>query len=64
MGGPWKERGFDPVGWRPPAGRVQASGEAIGSQGARDWVVGIVIGYVASVLTSIVIMLTVLKTGW
>ncbi|MGH7266840.1 MAG: hypothetical protein ACREMB_18620 [Candidatus Rokuibacteriota bacterium] len=64
MGGPWRSHGFDPARWRTPVARVQATTETIGSGGARDYVVGIVIGYVASVLTSIVIMLTVLKTGW
>ena len=64
MGGPWRTRGFDAATWRPPVARVEATSQTMGSAGARDYVVGIVIGYVASVLTSIVIMLTVLKTGW
>lgn len=64
MGGPWRTRGFDPATWRPPVARVEATTLTIGSGGTRDYMVGIVIGYVASVLTSIVIMLTVLKTGW
>ncbi len=63
MGGPWRARGFDPVAWRPPAARSDAHAEAA-AHGTRDYVVGIVIGYVASVVTSIAIMLTFLKHGW
>jgi hypothetical protein len=64
MGGPWRSRGFDPAGWRTPVARVEATSETMASGGTRDYLVGIVIGYVASVLTSIVIMLTVLKSSW
>jgi hypothetical protein len=62
MGGPWRARGFDPVAWRPPVAQVQAHAEA--AHGARDYLVGIVIGYVAAVVTSIAIVLTILKQGW
>lgn len=64
MGGPWRARGFDAGSWRPPVARAEAATQTIGSAGTRDYVVGIVIGYVASVLTSIAIMLTVLKSNW
>ena len=64
MGGPWRARGFDPIAWRPPVARVEAHAEAHGANGAHDHLVGIVIGYVASVVTSIAIMLTLLKSGW
>ncbi len=63
MGGPWKARGFDPVAWRPPVARIEAHAEADGSSGTQ-YLVGIVIGYVASVVTSIAIMLTLIKSGW
>lgn len=63
MGGPWKARGFDPVTWRPPAARVETHAEADGSSGTQ-YLVGIVVGYVASVVTSIAIMLTLIKIGW
>ncbi len=64
MGGPWRARGFDPIAWRPPVARVEAHAEAHGANGTHDYLVGIVIGYVASVVTSIAIMLTLLKSGW
>ncbi|MBI4012270.1 MAG: hypothetical protein HY359_08195 [Candidatus Rokubacteria bacterium] len=64
MGGPWRARGFDPAGWRPPTAHVEAHPEA-GAPGRHDYyVVGIVIGYLASVVTSIAIMLTLMKSGW
>ena len=59
MGGPWRAREFDPVAWRPPVAQVQARAEA--APGSRDYLVGIVIGYVAAVVTSIAIVLTFLK---
>jgi hypothetical protein len=64
MGGPWKARGFDPVAWHPPAARVEAQVEAVASRDGRDYLVGIVIGYLASVVTSIAIILTLMKSGW
>jgi hypothetical protein len=63
MGGPWKARGFDPVAWRPPVAQVETHTEGDGSRGT-SYLVGIVVGYVASVLTSMAIMLTLLKSGW
>jgi hypothetical protein len=63
MGGPWRARGFDPAGWRPPTAHVEGHPDA-GSHGSHDYVVGIVIAYLASVVTSIAIMLTLMKSGW
>ena len=64
MGGPWKARGFDPVAWRPPTAHIEGHADAARAQGGRDYMVGIVIGYLASVVTSIAIMLTLIKHGW
>jgi hypothetical protein len=63
MGGPWRARGFDPVAWRPPVARIETQTETDGSRGT-SYLVGIVVGYVASVLTSMAIMLTLIKGGW
>jgi hypothetical protein len=63
MGGPWRDRRFDPTAWRTPVTRVEAGLEATVS-GGYDRVTGIVIGYIASVVTSITIMLVFLKAGW
>ena len=63
MGGPWRDRRFDPIAWRTPVARVEGGPEAAAS-GGHDRVTGIVIGYIASVVTSVVIMLLFLKAGW
>jgi hypothetical protein len=62
MGGPWRERGSDPAAWRPPKPRVEAS--TVAARSGRDNVTWIVISYVASVLTSFAVMLTLMKHGW
>ena len=63
MGGPWRDRRFDPVTWRAPVARVEARTAAAGSGGS-DPLTGIVIGYIASMLMSVGILLVLLKTGW
>ena len=61
MGGPWRERGFDPTAWRTPATPVESTREA-GASGLYDRVT--VIAYIAAVITSVAVMLVILKTGW
>jgi hypothetical protein len=63
MGGPWRERGFDPTTWRTPlAVRVPARVETPAD--APDPLTGIVIAYVAATLTSVGTLLVVLREGW
>jgi hypothetical protein len=64
MGGPWKARGFDASAWRPPAAHAENPLDRSAPQGEHDYLVGIVIGYVASVVTSVVLMLALMKHGW
>jgi hypothetical protein len=50
--------------WRAPiAARVPASAEMSRSD-ARDPLTGIVIGYVAAALTSVGVLLILLRNGW
>jgi hypothetical protein len=63
MGGPWRDRRFDPATRRALVARVEARAAAVGSGGS-DPLTGIVIGYIASVLMSMGILLTLLKNGW
>jgi hypothetical protein len=63
MGGPWRDRRFDPTAWRTPLPRVEAGLEAAARSGA-DRLTGIVIGYIASVVTSAGLTLLFLKNGW
>lgn len=62
MGGPWRDRGFDPKKWRAPA-RVQVHPEETGS-GVSDPLTGIVVGYVVAALTSVGMVIILLKNGW
>ena len=63
MGDPWRDRRFDPAAWRTPIARVEAGLDAAVS-GGHDHVTGMVIAYIASVVTSVAFMLVLLKAGW
>ena len=63
MGGPWRDRGFDPRSQRP-APRVGARVEAARRVTELDSLRWIVLTYVAAVLTSFALMLVVMKQGW
>jgi hypothetical protein len=63
MGGPWRDRGFDPAAWRTPMVHVKVSDRSAVSGGG-DHITGLVIAYVASLATSFAIMLALLKSGW
>lgn len=65
MGGPWRARGFDPVAWHPPAARVvEPHPDAEGTEVGRNTLTWIVLTYVASVLTSFVVTLGLMRYGW
>jgi hypothetical protein len=63
MGGPWVERGFDAASLplpRPRSGRrVQALARA-----DQDGLTKIVLVYIAAVVTSFGVMLSLLQQGW
>ena len=68
MGGPWRDRGFDPRAWRAPvAARASARVETLGSDGGSDGpdpLTGIVVGYIAATLTSVGVVLILLRNDW
>lgn len=64
MGGPWRDRGFDPRAWRPPMSRVAVQTHRHGMDSLEGGTRRIVIGYVAAVLASCVILLCLLEFGW
>lgn len=64
MGGPWKDRRFDAAAWRPPARRTEPFREPARPDSGDSHLIGVVIGYIASVLTSIGIILAIMKYGW
>ena len=64
MGGPWRERGFDPTAWRTPTAARVETGSQAAAAGAHDRMAGIVLGYVAGLATSLAVMLLLMKSGW
>ncbi len=64
MGGPWRDRGFDPNAWRPPKARVEVSRDLEGAGSSRDHLARIVVGYLAAVAMSFGVMLALMKNGW
>jgi len=64
MGGPWRARGYDPRAWRPPKARGGAVAHPTPHDSALDPLTAIVLAYVASVATSIAVLVTLLKAGW
>jgi hypothetical protein len=64
MGGPWRDDRFNPATGRTPLmARTPARVEASGS-GAPDPLTGIVVAYVAAAMTSVGILLVLLRNGW
>jgi hypothetical protein len=63
MGCPWRDRRFDPPTWRVPTSRAEVRIAATKS-GVSDPLTGLVIGYIAAVVTSLGILLILLKSGW
>jgi hypothetical protein len=64
MGGPWRDRAYDLTAWRPPLPGASAAGQAPASEAAWDNLLGLVISYLASVLTSTLIVVSLLKHWW
>jgi hypothetical protein len=64
MGGPWRDRRFDPTAWRTPVATRVAPGAETAGSGVADPLTGIVIGYVAAAVTSLGMLLILLKSGW
>ncbi len=64
MGGPWRDRRFDLTAWRTLAAARVAPGAETASSGVADPLTGIVIGYVAAAVTSLGMLLILLKSGW
>jgi hypothetical protein len=62
LGGPWKDRGFDPLAWRPPAPRAAtkdpSANLASGALGR------LVLGSIAVVVTLSAVLLAWLRFGW
>lgn len=64
MGGPWRARDYDPAGWRPLKPRGDAAALPGTPDSAHDGLTATVVAYIASLATSIAIIVTLLKAGW
>jgi hypothetical protein len=64
VGGPWRDRGYDPTAWWPPKAHGGATTHPATPDSTQDRLAPIVLADVASVATSIAVMVTLLKAGW
>jgi len=64
MGGPWKERGFDAASLPLPELRRVRRVQTLASPRAQDSLGKIVLVYIAAVVTSFGVMLSLLQQGW
>jgi hypothetical protein len=64
MGGPWRERGFDAALLRSPQPRRGRQVETLARGGDQDGLTKIVLVYIAAVVTSFGVMLSLLQQGW
>ena len=64
MGGPWRERGFDPTSLRPPRAhggpRVEVAARERGQVGLNK----VVLAFIAAVAMSFGLMVSLLQHGW
>jgi hypothetical protein len=64
MGGPWKERGFDPLAWRPPAPRAATANPSADLAPGPGPLGRLVLGSLAVVVTLSAVLLVWLRFGW
>ena len=64
MGGAWRERGFDPASLPSPQPRIGRRVETLAPGRAQDGLAKIVLVYIAAVVTSFGVMLSLLQQGW
>ena len=64
MGGPWRERGFDAATLPLARPRSMRRVETLARGGDQDGLAKIVLVYIAAVVMSFGVMLTLLQQGW
>ena len=64
MGGPWRERGFDATSLPSPPPRSGRRVEALARGREEYGLAKIVLVYIAAVVTSFGVMLSLLQQGW
>jgi hypothetical protein len=63
MGGPWRERGFDVRALRAPRPREPRT-EIAAPQAQPDWLTRIIVAYIAAVVATFGLMLSMMHSGW
>ena len=64
MGGPWRERGFDAASLPSPLLRSARGVQTLAPGREQDGLAKIVLVYIAAVVTSFGVMLSLLQQGW
>jgi hypothetical protein len=64
MGGPWRERGFDATSLRSPRLHGGQRAEALVREREQDRLGRVVLVYIAAVLMSFGLMLSLMHHGW
>ena len=64
MGGPWKERGFDPASLRLPRPRSGRRAEVMVREHGQGGLNKVVLAFIAAVVMSFGLMVSLLHGGW
>ena len=64
MGGPWRERGFEPAGLRPPRPWSKRQASVAASRPEEGGLSKVVLAYIAAVAMSFGLMVSLLHRGW
>ena len=64
MGGPWRDRGFDPAELRSPRPWSKREGSVAAEQTAEGGLSKVVLAYIAAVAMSFGLMVSLLQRGW
>jgi hypothetical protein len=64
MGGPWRERGFDPASLRSARPRSGRHVQVLARDGERDGLGKLVLVYILAVLMSFGLMVSLMHHGW
>ena len=64
MGGPWRERGFDAASLRSPRPHGRQGAEVLAREREQDKLGKVVLVYIAVVVTSFGLMLSLMHQGW
>ena len=64
MGGPWREQGFDPTSLRSPHPRTGRRAEVMMREDQQGGLKRVVLAYIAAVVMSFGLMVSLLHGGW